>query len=527
MKKIVALTIVLVLLLGVFTFDASAQETANVILNGTKLNFDVPAQIVNGRTLVPFRAIFEYLGFEVYWDDDLQVATGVRVDENLMVGFQIGYPAVFTAPYNAVESIQEKTIDVPAQLINGRTLIPLRALSDSIGANIKWDDNTWTAIIDYDSDIKLDDVNNIEKYLNKKYSSVTIGEKNYPVKFSVSRNYLNDFQWDIRIEPTIGLSNEVIMPLTIELTTVSREEKQTIVDSLKAFFEKLGTDIIDHFPNYKILGCIDKSFYKYPAIKEDYVRQIYFSWSNFDYDILADNDELKATNEFRWLYSEHDSVGRLDYNNYFDEVEVNTPVTIENDFDKFVVKDFAYKDSRITNEEGTVVYVEYEATTNGNGFAYINYYDKNGVLLDKEYNYFYQGKEKYSGSWPIGTTNIVISAKADMFEKNENTEITANTPFEIPAQYFFEDDFIINDCYFVKMEESIGGAFKGCYDYTFNIDATGSEYVYANFFDDDGVFLGSAFERIYDGESEYTFKYIPKGASHIEFGEEEIVRIDT
>lgn len=110
----------------------------SVVLNGHNLSFDVAPVIVQGRTLVPMRAIFEALGATVYWNNDSQTATAVcGVD---VVNIQINKN---TMTKNG-ESI---VLDVPAQLIEGRTLVPVRAVSECFGADVSWNNDTRSVII--------------------------------------------------------------------------------------------------------------------------------------------------------------------------------------------------------------------------------------------------------------------------------------------------------------------------------------------------------------------------------------------
>ncbi len=75
MKKIIGILFCIVLL----TFTAFAAEVT-VKLDGKTLEFEQPAVIVEGRTLVPLRGIFEALGANVYWDDATKTVTSVRDD---------------------------------------------------------------------------------------------------------------------------------------------------------------------------------------------------------------------------------------------------------------------------------------------------------------------------------------------------------------------------------------------------------------------------------------------------------------
>lgn len=62
----------------------AASDEVSVLLNGTKVEFDQPPIIQNGRTLVPMRAIFEALGYEVTWDEYYEEIDVYDGDENIM-----------------------------------------------------------------------------------------------------------------------------------------------------------------------------------------------------------------------------------------------------------------------------------------------------------------------------------------------------------------------------------------------------------------------------------------------------------
>jgi len=109
-----------------------------VLVNGTAVSFDQPPIIQNGRTLVPLRAIFEALGATVDYEQSTQTLTAVR--ENVTVIMQIGN-SVFTVNGN------QKTLDVAPQIIGGRTLVPARAIAESFGAEVAWDQSTQTMTI--------------------------------------------------------------------------------------------------------------------------------------------------------------------------------------------------------------------------------------------------------------------------------------------------------------------------------------------------------------------------------------------
>lgn len=133
MKKICSFLLALLLL-------TSAAGALDLYVDTTKVETDTPPTIVDGRTLVPVRAIFEAIGATVTWDAAANTATGVRGD--VIVSIQIDNT---TAYVNG----EPRTLDVPAQLINGRTMVPARFISESMGCDVTWDGNTGTAAVAY------------------------------------------------------------------------------------------------------------------------------------------------------------------------------------------------------------------------------------------------------------------------------------------------------------------------------------------------------------------------------------------
>lgn len=101
-----------------------------VFVQGMKPDFDVPPIIENGRTLVPFRAISEALGAEVSWDPATRTVTVAKDD------------IVVKLTVDSIEAtVNGKTVqlDVPAVVRSNRTLVPLRFLSEALGAYPEWD----------------------------------------------------------------------------------------------------------------------------------------------------------------------------------------------------------------------------------------------------------------------------------------------------------------------------------------------------------------------------------------------------
>lgn len=126
LKRIVALTLGAMLLLPVSYGDTAIR----IEIDHKPLVLEVPPVIENGRTLVPFRAVFEALGLQVDWHEDLRIATAYNGEMNVSVK-----PG---AAYGAING-DMKALDAPAVISQGRTLVPLRFVSEAFGKEVQWD----------------------------------------------------------------------------------------------------------------------------------------------------------------------------------------------------------------------------------------------------------------------------------------------------------------------------------------------------------------------------------------------------
>ena len=106
-----------------------------VEINGKIINFDVPAQIMNDRTMVPMRKIFETLGVKVEWLAETRQIFSVKGDDAII--FQIDVPRVLIHNFpSGIDTYID--LDQAPVIVNDRTLVPIRAVSESLGANVEW-----------------------------------------------------------------------------------------------------------------------------------------------------------------------------------------------------------------------------------------------------------------------------------------------------------------------------------------------------------------------------------------------------
>ena len=123
-----------------------------VQLNDKILGFDQPPVTENDRTLVPMRFLFEQMGATVTWDDATQTATAtvpVTTEEEIQTFGLAEEKSVAFSVDNTTATVNGSaaTMDVPARLINDKTMVPLRFLSENLGFNVQWDEATRTAIV--------------------------------------------------------------------------------------------------------------------------------------------------------------------------------------------------------------------------------------------------------------------------------------------------------------------------------------------------------------------------------------------
>ena len=131
-------TILTASLFSIVTLRAN-EQAISVSVDGQSVSFENQEPvIVDGRTLVPVRGVFEVLGFDVGWDGNAQQVT--LTSDRYVVILTIGN-TVFTT------NGTRHNLDVPAQIISGSTMLPIRAVVESVGYSLDWDEATRTVII--------------------------------------------------------------------------------------------------------------------------------------------------------------------------------------------------------------------------------------------------------------------------------------------------------------------------------------------------------------------------------------------
>jgi len=146
MKRIAKILTIVLIVTFLLSLPTSAVELPiRVVVNGTKINFPDAEPFIdeNSRTQVPIRFVGEALGADVSWDGNTKKVTITLNGKKVVL--QIGNK-------NYEVNGQQKQMDTVALLKESRTFVPVRFVSEALGATVKWNANIRTVYIDMDGD---------------------------------------------------------------------------------------------------------------------------------------------------------------------------------------------------------------------------------------------------------------------------------------------------------------------------------------------------------------------------------------
>lgn len=134
MKKLILTGIAMLM----FAVPTMANDSVTVYSNGNEVADK--GVIIEGRTMVPVRGVFEYMGYDVSWDSNTKTATLTNTKKNSTITLTNG-----ESTFNVNDKVV--TPDVPQQIVNGRFMLPLRAVGEAVGEEVKWENESKTAYI--------------------------------------------------------------------------------------------------------------------------------------------------------------------------------------------------------------------------------------------------------------------------------------------------------------------------------------------------------------------------------------------
>ena len=109
--------------------DKILASGIKVLMNDSLIDFDVPPQLINDRTMVPFRKIFEAMGAVVNFEEE--TATVFATKGDIALTHQIGSQTLFL-------NDSQIEMDVASVLVDNRTLMPARFIAEALGIEVEW-----------------------------------------------------------------------------------------------------------------------------------------------------------------------------------------------------------------------------------------------------------------------------------------------------------------------------------------------------------------------------------------------------
>lgn len=273
MKKFLALLMTVILLMSCVTANAfETEKDITVTYNGQLISFDTTPQIINDRTMVPFRAIFETIGADVNFDENTGTVSSTKGETG--IAFKIGEPQAEITTQKNTETI---ILDAAPVIIDDRTLVPIRFVAESLGATVVWDDaNREVVIVDtsvWKKEVKeksefLDILLNTPFFTENSYT--TTEEAEMKMAFSL-KNLGETYTEDIKGPENIDVS------LNIKISEKAIYDTNAVSSdcSITADLSSLG----------KFVKSLDRSSGEDTAIIDSLLKN-----QNINIEIIVDND---------------------------------------------------------------------------------------------------------------------------------------------------------------------------------------------------------------------------------------------
>lgn len=146
MKKIISVLVLFVMCFSQslsFAQYSPTEKDITVTYNGKAIDFkDSKAQNIKGNTMVPMRAIFEIAGYDVSFDGEKREVLATKKDYSLKLTIDN-----LNATVEKNGKKENKKLDVAPTIVSGRTLVPVRFISESLGFIVNWNPNYKEVVI--------------------------------------------------------------------------------------------------------------------------------------------------------------------------------------------------------------------------------------------------------------------------------------------------------------------------------------------------------------------------------------------
>ena len=424
MKKIVFI-LSLVIILVFTSMSAFAQTTDGIIvaIDSVKVEFNentgLPFVDENSRTLVPFRKALETFGATVEWNEESRIATAVMGDIKVEVPIDLNYIIV---------NGQQKANDTTAKIVNGRTYLPIRAVIESFGSDVEWDQNVKTVVI---TKVPVDAKAIFVEANNKSYNW-----KNYDM--DILMNMSMPVKDDAGSVQTMNMNMKMYMTLFMEPAMKAKINSSYVVNAMG---QEMVQPVMDMY-----LKADDKSYTTYMGMKDGTGA---FTWvkQTIEDEMLADlfkydEETIKANKELVENYLNEDSIKY--FGKYIDESErtlLKLQYTMPGEIYKDIFSKYIEKMSSSTNEQD-VMTVEILKGFAGGEFGDLTsivYVDettreivKYEMNLDKIIVSMIENMSSMLGEIPADEMEMLKQMKADMVMEVLN--VNQAEDFEIPVE---------------------------------------------------------------------------------------------
>ncbi len=273
------------------TERAEAPQSISVLLNGDAIDFTddagnvVEPQIINSRTMVPMRKIFEVLGAEINWNGETGTVTATS--EERVLTLQIGNEV---AKILEAEEERNITLDAAPTIVDGRTLVPVRFIAESLDLKVGWDASSRTVVIINPTFI-LEKIkteaptfyeyleSNMKKDIKSFDATVSM---NGTLKYTDSSDKSNNTNLKMTLKGTEKMSENKNMALDFTLKTTGKG----------SLYEEVKENDFDNITLNILLDYLNKKEYIKSSLLESEIGK---KWARIDLGL--DNEELEKLTE--------------------------------------------------------------------------------------------------------------------------------------------------------------------------------------------------------------------------------------
>lgn len=278
------------------TENIAISDEIKVQLNGEYISFldengeKVEPQLINDRTMVPMRKIFETFGANIEWESETKSIKATT--ESLEIELQIGNNKATVK--NLSGDVKEITLDSEPTIVDERTLVPVRFIAESLEKKVDWDKENRTVIIidtDFISEKIKNNAQNLYEYLTMPMAQIksTEGTMKVSAKLDYKDSDEKSNNTSLNIAGTIDFKlNEEFVDLDLNFAITG---KGLLKDKIKEQgLSKLNMQaILD--TNNMIL------YFNLPEVLVGKVyggKWVKYALEDYDISYLKDKDELKS-----------------------------------------------------------------------------------------------------------------------------------------------------------------------------------------------------------------------------------------